>query len=300
MQILKSKFIVNLAKCNLLRKIHHYILSTYSDEECWETFVQKMNDKNKEIGLANTNWINPSGLCENGQYSITTARDMAILVSHCARRKFIPAKQISIRRPYLFSRQRNRSKVLVPTTKIDVLGGKYPIVLSKTGSGDGFFTLAMICRVKNHNVAGVIMDATSDEGRFEAMLQLMSKVDSILCSKDDFTEVSEADKACAYLINEDGFSCIYEQNADVLSPPMSITKLMTVLVVNEYYEKFDSKCYVTPFDVNKSVGSEGIYSWDSLTIRDLESATLVESLNVAANTLARVVGEKILNVNKNH
>lgn len=45
-----------------------------------ESFAKLMNDKAKEIGMNSTNFVNPSGLTEDGHYS--TAYDMALLGSY--------------------------------------------------------------------------------------------------------------------------------------------------------------------------------------------------------------------------
>lgn len=45
-------------------------------------FVQKMNEKAKEIGMLNTIFENPSGLDEEGNGNLSTAYDMAILMSY--------------------------------------------------------------------------------------------------------------------------------------------------------------------------------------------------------------------------
>lgn len=45
-----------------------------------EDFVSLMNDKAKELGLKDTNFINPEGLHDDNQY--TTAKDMANLINH--------------------------------------------------------------------------------------------------------------------------------------------------------------------------------------------------------------------------
>jgi serine-type D-Ala-D-Ala carboxypeptidase (penicillin-binding protein 5/6) len=45
-----------------------------------DNFVKMMNDKAKEIGAANTNFMNPHGLTENGHYSC--ARDLALFARY--------------------------------------------------------------------------------------------------------------------------------------------------------------------------------------------------------------------------
>ena len=47
-----------------------------------ETFVEKMNDKAKEIGMLNTTFHNPSGLDEQDGGNISSAYDMALLMRY--------------------------------------------------------------------------------------------------------------------------------------------------------------------------------------------------------------------------
>jgi len=46
-----------------------------------EAFVEKMNDKAKELGMNDTQFKNPHGYTQTGHY--TTARDMAVLTMYC-------------------------------------------------------------------------------------------------------------------------------------------------------------------------------------------------------------------------
>ena len=50
-------------------------------------FAQKMNAKAREIGMRQSNFVNPNGLTEPGQYS--TARDMARLALHAYRNRVL-------------------------------------------------------------------------------------------------------------------------------------------------------------------------------------------------------------------
>lgn len=45
-----------------------------------EKFSQRMNEKAKQIGMTNTNFVTPSGLDDDNHYS--SAKDMALLMSY--------------------------------------------------------------------------------------------------------------------------------------------------------------------------------------------------------------------------
>ena len=69
----------NLLYCLLVASANDAanVLADYICKNNIGEFVQMMNDYVKSIGCQNTNFINPSGLDAEGQY--TTARDVAIL-----------------------------------------------------------------------------------------------------------------------------------------------------------------------------------------------------------------------------
>lgn len=52
-----------------------------------EAFVKKMNDKAKELGMSNTIFANPSGLDEEDGGNLSTANDMALLMSYAMKNK---------------------------------------------------------------------------------------------------------------------------------------------------------------------------------------------------------------------
>lgn len=45
----------------------------------YDTFIQRMNDRAKELGCTGSNWVNPNGLHDEDHY--TTAHDMALIAS---------------------------------------------------------------------------------------------------------------------------------------------------------------------------------------------------------------------------
>ena len=45
----------------------------------YDTFIQAMNDRAKELGCTNSNWVNPNGLHDDQHY--TTAHDMALIAA---------------------------------------------------------------------------------------------------------------------------------------------------------------------------------------------------------------------------
>lgn len=65
--------------CDTADVLAYYTATTYLNGDI-NTFVQKMNEKAKELGANNTNFVNTHGLDADGQY--TTAYDMYLMTKH--------------------------------------------------------------------------------------------------------------------------------------------------------------------------------------------------------------------------
>lgn len=297
--------IINIARLHLCRLIWHRVHSLHSDQKCYDAFIEAMNTQNVQWGMNHTHWINPSGLGESGIYSQSTARDLAIMAINVLgilrTEKYHGSNgyEINIKKPYLIPNHRKKKKVIYSTIPYETIGAKYPIIGAKTGSGDGYQTLVMVCRIGEYMVSGAIMNAKDGNSRYDAMDELMRLGDKILHDMDiSNCSVTNAKNACLYALSKgEKLRCIYTQNADELSAPMSVTKVMTLALTEKYKINLTNKVYITPFDTN-GITDDILHEWDSLSIQDLINALMRCSSNVAANALARIIGDKIINTSK--
>ncbi|MBS6764613.1 MAG: D-alanyl-D-alanine carboxypeptidase [Clostridium sp.] len=70
---------VLLASAN---EVSHAVAESVGEQRLggnYDTFIQKMNDRAKELGCTNSHWVNPNGLHDDEHY--TTAHDMALIAS---------------------------------------------------------------------------------------------------------------------------------------------------------------------------------------------------------------------------
>ena len=283
-----------------LRALLAQIKDRYTPAECRAAFVAAMNERSKEWGMERTHWINPSGLGEDDVYSQSTANDLALMAMHVFATgggKFHGKEvyALNITKPFLIPGYRHKKKSVHSTTSIDTIGNDYPIIGAKTGSGDGYETLVMVCKIGEYVVSGAIMNANDDQGRFDAMDELMRIGEKILYgeNKED-SKVTNARNACLYMLDKSGeYKRIFAQNADEQSAPMSTTKVMTLSIVRSYMKDLSKEEYVYPIDL-VGAGSDVVEEWDKLTINDLINALMRESSNACSNTLARVTGAVIL------
>lgn len=297
-----TKLIVNILRLNILRLLRHKLSSKYSDDACYRAFVEEMNAQAREWGMNNTKLINPSGLGEDGVYSQSTAEDLAIMALHVFNDgsgiKFHgkDGYTITVHKPYLIPGYRFKKKTIYSTTQRDTIGDGYPIVGAKTGSGDGYQTLVMVCNIKGKILSGAIMNADDEQGRFDAMDELMRIGEQILFENGEASnfKVKKAKNACLFVSRNSGqIECIYEQNAEEISAPMSTTKVMSLAIVRKYIHNYHLLKDVIPYDL-KRIGHDSVYEWDRMTIDELVNVMMRESSNVSANALARITGEAIL------
>lgn len=283
----------------------HKLNSKYSYHECYDAFVAAMNAQAKEWGMFNTMWINPSGLGEKGVYSQSTANDLAIMALHVFSKKGIKyhgqdGYYISIKKPYLMPGYCFKKKTIYSTTKIETIGDGFPIIGSKTGSGDGYQTLVIVCDIEGIKVAGAIMNAKDEQGRFDAMDELMRIGYKVLHKHAEVKNMSvtKARNASLCMMDEKGsIKHIFTQNADEVSAPMSTTKVMTMMIANRYIKDFNRNEYIIPSDLRNENG-DVLHAWDKLSIKDMMAAMVISSSNVAANAIARIAGIEILKIKR--
>lgn len=280
--------------------------SFFTDVECKNAFISKMNEKAASLGMSSTTWINPSGLGESGNYSKTSVRDLARMMiealSYNRLLKIWNKSKYSVR-------VKNKSDISITTSVTSPsLENYYPILGGKTGGGDGHLALVIATVVENIPVVGAISEVSTGnpDDRFVAMKQLFDAVKvKIQGGTPSQRAVTVANCACAYLVPnyntatvEDSnlLSCLYEQNADKATIPMSTTKVMTIITALDYIYDIHVPVIIKPLDVERTQGTSGsIFSvGDIVSLEDLMYAAMLLSSNQAANAIARYAGQKIL------
>ncbi|MBS0631131.1 MAG: D-alanyl-D-alanine carboxypeptidase [Verrucomicrobia bacterium] len=90
---------------------------------------------------------------------------------------------------------------------------------------------------------------------------------------------------------------LYESNADIVSPPASMTKLMTFLIVSDKLQSgaitLQTQVQITAED--SRIGGTQVYldPKESFTVEELIYAMMIQSANDAAHALARTAGGSI-------
>ena len=131
-----------------------------------EKFVKLMNEKASEIGMRNTVFHNPSGLDEKDEGNLSTAHDMAVLMSYAMRNEVF--KTISASRYYTSSwnlRWQNKNKLLFD----------YPFT---TGGKTGFTSKA-----------GRTLVSTAEHEGIKSIVVTLNMKDDFSFHKEKHTEV---------------------------------------------------------------------------------------------------------------
>jgi serine-type D-Ala-D-Ala endopeptidase (penicillin-binding protein 7) len=125
-------------------------------------FVERMNEKALELGLESTSFVDPSGLNPD---NISSAYDLSRLISFAASDERISP----IMRTAEYQVSTNRRNFSIHSTNRLVRGGEVEVMGGKTGFiSKAGYCLATLLHLPegNHNVAVVVLGATSNNGRF--------------------------------------------------------------------------------------------------------------------------------------
>ena len=128
----------------------------------YDAFIQRMNEKAKELGLESTVYADPSGLLAE---NMSSAYDLARLIAYAAADERVGA----IMRKTSFTTHVGKRMITANSTNQIVRSGDIDVVGGKTGfiSRSGY-CLATLLRLpqSNHQVAVVVLGVGSNNGRF--------------------------------------------------------------------------------------------------------------------------------------
>lgn len=285
----------NIPSVASIPKTEEYILSSnkhieYTDTECISAFMDLVNRKAEYYGMANSNFMSPSGAGGN----TSCAKDLAIAGYYaCGYRDILDVwkhKQYDVK---VYGP--NEREINVRSTVMNTPIGDYTVYGGKTGSWAGTENLLVVAEANNEVFTCVVMDCGSSQNRFVAMGELLDVISS------SSGEVSTALAACAYKIptqipqlhNISEETAIYTKNDTQEIIPASVTKVMTAITALDYADSLSEKILFKPSDLES--GSGAIFqAGDIITLNDALVAMLLPSSNMAAKAVARNIGKKYL------
>lgn len=266
-----------------------------SDAQYLHIFNRAVKDKIVELGLENSKFTVPSGASADENYS--TGRDILRMMAFSTQYTYLQTILGAKIRDICVKGKNARKMTIENTVPYSIIGGIYPIVSSKTGSwGTDWFNLAVVTKIDNKRVIGVVIGAVTDEDRYTAMKELLDISDAVLKetqSKTTKGSVTKAPIAIAAVMQADGSNEIfYEKNADEKCNPASLTKMMTAMVVFDHIDNFNEELTYKYIDMCRCAGLVNVD--DILSVEDALYDMLLPSSNQSAQALARFTGKKIL------
>ena len=209
-------------------------------------FVERMNNKAKEIGLKNTNFVNPTGLDENNHYS--TAYDQAIIAMELLKHEQI-LEFSSLYEDYL--RQDTPNKFwLVNTNKLERLYDGADGL--KTGfTDDAKYCMAVTAKRDNMRILAIVLGEEVSKIRNQETVELLDygfsqyKID-IIKKQGDIIDKIKIKKG-----NKDSINIILNQDITVLLNKNENSK--------DYKEKVILDDIKLPIQKNQKLGILEIY-----------------------------------------
>ena len=164
-----------------------------------EHFVELMNAKAAELGMAHTNFINPSGAYKRDQFS--TARDMAILTCYAMKNELFREIVSTVRYQIDASGVRTRTMTMINSNKLisDPKSSRlfYDCAIGvKTGStAQGGKCLVAAATKNGASVVAVLLGVTEGGSKLDRMSTVYEDAKTImeLALTEQFVSVSPAD-----------------------------------------------------------------------------------------------------------
>ena len=129
-----------------------------------QEFLKLMNEKTKQLGMKDTNFVNPTGLDEDSGNTYSTAFDLAILTRHIIK-NYPEVVEIS-KTEHIIMPLTNTHQDYEMYSGINLLTTYPGVVGFKTGyTPEAGLTIITLARKNNHEVIGVILG--SDNRREE-------------------------------------------------------------------------------------------------------------------------------------
>lgn len=211
-----------------------------------ENFVKMMNEKAKELGLKNTNFVNPTGLDEDNHYS--SAYDMALIAIELLKHEEI-LEFSSVYEDYLRTDTPNKFWLVNTNKLVRFYDGADGL---KTGFTDNAgYTMAVTAKRNDMRLIAVVLKEEVSKVRNQETTDLLDygfnlyKV-NVIKKQGDIIDTIEIDKG-----NKNSINITLDKDITVLSKKSEIDK--------KYTEKIKLDDIKLPIKKNQQLGTIEIY-----------------------------------------
>lgn len=236
-----------------------------------EEFVKTMNKKAKELGLKNTNFVNPTGLDENNHYS--SAYDLGLIAIELLKHEQI-LEFSSLYEDYLREDTSNKFWLVNTNKLVRFYDGADGL---KTGFTDNAgYTMAVTAKRDNMRLIAIVLGEKVSKVRNQETMDLLDygfnlyKVD-VIKRKGDIIKTLELDKA-----NQKSVDVILEKDITVLKQKNETNK--------NYTEKVRLDDIKLPLSKNQVVGSIEVYDGNN----KIGSYPLVVDQNIKKKNIFKI------------
>jgi len=272
-----------------------------NDQDARESFISAMNEKAQEIGMSNSNFINPHGLNIAGQY--TNAKDILMLGIHAM--GYDGIARVWGKSSYTFkTKDVSKREITISTTVTGTsLKNYYHVFGGKTGTANYVSNLLAIVNAPNNNLfVGVVLDAT-DEDRFADAKDLFDLatlyMDEGYIEPEPVNDIAATKAAVCLMPNHNPLSyqqydipLLWSKGETVSEVPASITKILTAMIMLDNISNLNDTFEFVSSDIISSYEPR-FYVGDIITYKDALHCMLLPSSNDTAMAIARVIGKKI-------
>jgi len=285
-------------------------------------FIQRMNERAKELGCTSTSFINTHGL--QGSLHYTTARDFSLIAMEACRHELF-MELCGTAQHVVPATNKSGERTLKNSNALLCMDGMYGggyVYEGCTGMKTGHTSYAGYCLVSTAERNGAELlcllygDSSSDacfrnstalldygfailaQRDLEALSDVSEKEPEWLAESSDSFEADILSSAAVVLNQEDG-TLFYANNATQPVFPSDLTKLMTALLAAEAIEdgKFSLSSEVTVTDeafANLTTGSTRLLvSGETLPMESLLYCALLAGADDACNAIAVYVGGSV-------
>ena len=266
-----------------------------------QAFIEEMNKKAERIGMANTNYVNPSGLEDANQ--VSTVRDTVLLGIYAMGYNEIVKAWNKKTHTYNITGGRNITSTTTTSVSGEALENYYHIFGGKTGTNSGAYSTRNLLTVVNapngHLFVGAVFKASDD--RFQASKELYDIAKLYMDEGYSGTHDISANMGAVALIPlhnpfaYEGYDIplMWGKNENLVSQQASITKVMTAIITLDYTSNVKEKITILESDLQSGSGPN-FRDGDVITIEDALYAMMLPSSNTAAVALSRIIGAKIV------
>jgi len=288
------------------------VKTEYTAAECVSAFCKKMNEKAAQLGMVNSEFIDPVGI-ENTASPSDMLKCLLGAGSYERLYGIWDKDTYTVNIEGINPREHVVTSTVIAAKESHILTDKYPVAGGKTGTlfAPGAYNLAVLVDVPEtgERLGCVVMHANTanheSENRFEATRQAVDA--AVIKSKNPDADVSSAPLCAsgAAVCRADisvtapdwDDHLLYSKNPHEPKVPASMSKFITAMLTLDYIEDLSEKITVLEDDITplpKVFYAGDFKAGDVITVKDALYALMLPSSNVCAYILARFVGNRIL------